>query len=439
MAIKTRFLIIGAGLTGLSTAYHLGRDYIIIEKEPVCGGLASSVIHNGFTFDKTGHLLHFKDPYAKALVNKLCGNARLRKHKRSSWVYSNNVYTKYPFQIHTHGLPAPVIADCLINMSEAYPKQVGKKSCTNFKEWIINNFGKGIAKHFMFPYNKKLWRVPLDTINHDWVNGLIPKTSMPYSIKGAVSDYKKDFGYNRVFYYPQKGGIQVLPDLLLKNSKGRVFFKSSLASLDLKNKKALLKDGRLIEYSKLISTMPLPGLINRIKNCPQDIKSRAKALRHISVYNLNIGIETGSRTRRHWIYFPEKRFIFYRVGFNSNFSEHCAPKGCMSIYTEISYIDSKRHALQKHERINRRVIEDLKKSGILSAADRIITEQAHDIKYGYPLYDNRRQAALSGIQDYLDIFDVYSIGRFGAWRYMSMEECILQGRDIGNKMRSVFL
>ena len=71
--IKT--LILGGGLTGLSTAYHLEQcgqtDYLVVEKNPFFGGLCASQIRQGFTFDYAGHLLHLHTPYATALVRRL--------------------------------------------------------------------------------------------------------------------------------------------------------------------------------------------------------------------------------------------------------------------------------------------------------------------------------------------------------------------------------
>ena len=53
-------LIVGAGLAGLSTAYHLsGLPYRLYEREQEVGGLCRSYKKDGFTFDYTGHLLHF--------------------------------------------------------------------------------------------------------------------------------------------------------------------------------------------------------------------------------------------------------------------------------------------------------------------------------------------------------------------------------------------
>ncbi len=79
-------VIIGAGLAGLSTAFHLkGLPYRVFEKEKEAGGLCRSYQKDGFTFDLTGHLLHFRQPEIKALVEDLLPG-RLEKHARRSFI-----------------------------------------------------------------------------------------------------------------------------------------------------------------------------------------------------------------------------------------------------------------------------------------------------------------------------------------------------------------
>src|SRR5262245_11930257 len=102
-------VIVGAGLAGLSTAYHLsGTPYRLYEREEQVGGLCRSYQKDGFTFDYTGHLLHFRQPEIKALVERLLAG-KLQKHSRKSFIYSHKTYTEYPFQVNTYGLPAEVV------------------------------------------------------------------------------------------------------------------------------------------------------------------------------------------------------------------------------------------------------------------------------------------------------------------------------------------
>ena len=63
-------VIVGGGLAGMSTAYHLGdRPHVVLEADDVPGGLCRTRVVDGFHFDYTGHLLHLRDPRAVRLVD----------------------------------------------------------------------------------------------------------------------------------------------------------------------------------------------------------------------------------------------------------------------------------------------------------------------------------------------------------------------------------
>jgi len=64
-------VIIGAGLTGLSCAHHLGGDYLLVEREMEPGGIVRTrVRQKAFMCDGTGHWLHLRNAGMKELVNK---------------------------------------------------------------------------------------------------------------------------------------------------------------------------------------------------------------------------------------------------------------------------------------------------------------------------------------------------------------------------------
>ena len=128
---------------------------------------------------------------------------------------------------------------------------------------------------------------------------------------------------------------------------------------------------------------------------------------------------------KHWIYFPQKNICFFRVGFFHNFSSHLVPAGTGSLYAEVSY--------SSHQKINKtnitfRIIEDLKKVGILRATEDIDCQDTNDIKYAYPIYDHHYKHARNGILAHFMKNNLMACGRFGSWRYLSMEEAILDGR-----------
>ena len=111
--METEVLIIGAGLAGLSAGYHLGNQHhIIAEAEDRVGGLCKSFHVDGFHFDCTGHLIHFRTPEGKKIISELV-SGKIQEHQRRSAIYLQGRYTDYPFQANTYGLPPEIIKDCV--------------------------------------------------------------------------------------------------------------------------------------------------------------------------------------------------------------------------------------------------------------------------------------------------------------------------------------
>ena len=102
-----------------------------------------------------------------------------------------------------------------------------------------------------------------------------------------------------------------------------------------------------------------------------------------------------------------------------------------SIYAEIAYSDGKK--IDKDEAFSK-TVNDLKKCSIISNDADVEICLPIDLKYGYALYDFNRNHAVQIIKNYLERFGIYTIGRYGSWKYMSMEDVILEGRNTAEKI-----
>jgi protoporphyrinogen oxidase len=428
-----RIIILGAGLTGLSAAWHLqrrGRDCLVFEKEPQIGGLCRSKRVNGFTFDYDGHLLHFKSHYAFRLIRKLLGN-NLLEHKRNAWVYSHSRYTLYPFQANLYGLPSKVIQECFLGFVQTLNNgKVRNKKNLNFLGWINQNFGTGIAQHFMVPYNTKFWTLPPQELTCAWLDGFIPVPSLTQVIRGTVEENKGELGYNARFWYPKKGGIQEVP-LALSAQIKNIYTNCEAIQIDIDKKIIKTISGGKERFDYLVSTVSLPELAYIIKGLPEYVTSLFKRLKWNSIFNLNLGIERKDNSNRHWIYFPQKQICFFRTGFFHNFSSDTVPAGKSSLYIEVSY--SKNKPIDRKNIISH-IQGDLEKVGILTKNDKISAKDINDIKYGYPIYDAHYNEARNGILRYLLGRDIISCGRYGSWRYLSMEGALLDGKNIATNI-----
>ena len=423
---QRKILILGAGLSGLSAAYFLRENKIkakIFEKEAKPGGLCRSVKKQGFIFDSSGHLLHFRNRNTLSLVKKVLGG-NLIKHKRSARVYTFNKFIPYPFQANFDYLPKKAARQCLAGFIES-KKQNSLKS-DNFLQWIHNKFGKGIADHFMIPYNAKLWKISLEKLEYKWAQRFVVTPTIRQVKKKLAKGESESLGYNAFFWYPEKGGIEELIKGFSLGADG-ICLGCPAQAVDLKKKTVTFKDGRKEKFDNLISTIPLPRLGKIITALPKDIELSFKKLRWISVYNVNLGVKAKVCPGRHWIYFPQKNIPFFRVGFFHNFSSQLTPAGFGSIYADISY--SKDSPVLKRE-IGVQIRKCLTSSGIIKDESEICCEKINDIKYGYPVYDQSYTLARKKILNFLSGNDIISCGRYGSWRYLSMEDVVLEAEEI---------
>ena len=421
-------VIIGAGLTGISTAYHLEQqqffDYKIFEKESETGGLCRSVQHEGFTFDFTGHLLHASDPYFYELIQKLVGLDQLNVIDRRSFIYSHETFTKYPFQINLFGLPPQVIVECITGFLNRTPNA----NPSTFREWVIAQFGDGLGKHFFFEYQEKIFAHPIDKITASWTGRFVPQTSIEQILHGSLSDQKSEsIGYNARFLYPKKGGIQSWVQKLADQIQNPIATNHCVQSIDIAQKVVTFTNGHIEPYETLISTMPLDRLLTlAIEPTSSSFSTALAHLQCNTVVNFNIGINRPDVSEKHWIYFPEKEYPFYRLGFWHNFSDEMAPKGCSSLYGEFAYKN------QSPEWITRTLdasVKAAKKLFKINDAD-IITQKTFTIPHAYVTYDQWRDQNLTSLLNRLKEHSIHSVGRYGAWKYSSMQEAVLDGKEV---------
>ncbi|MBC8072276.1 MAG: FAD-dependent oxidoreductase, partial [Deltaproteobacteria bacterium] len=209
-----RVVILGAGLTGLSTALHLPGAALVAERDERVGGKARSHRRDGFTFDVTGHWLHLARASSRAFVEGLFAPGDLVEIERRTGVYSHGVMLAYPFQANLFGLPLPIVHECLVGLFEAHRRTDPESASSSLQEFAERRFGAGIARHFFVPYNTKLWGVAPDRMSSSWVTRYIPVPEPSQIIAGAIGLTQEGLGYNARFLYPRVGGIDALPEAM---------------------------------------------------------------------------------------------------------------------------------------------------------------------------------------------------------------------------------
>ena len=419
--------ILGAGLAGLSAAYHLDGEHLILERDRDVGGLCKSVNIGGYVFDYAPHILFTRDDYVRTLYEGLL-KGNLFRHTREAYIYLGGAYVRYPFEANLNTLPEEIIQECIDGVMN--PKTTEP---TNFEEWIYTTFGDGIAKHYMVPYNRKIWKYDLSRMNIDWIRGRVPSPSVEEMKKGAAGTLSKDYGPNAEFMYPMRGGIGALADQMSKDlnvSTGSEVVEIRPSGAEVRVK--FRKEGKIREAAseKIISSIPLPDLVGILHDPPEEVVKAAGSLVYNSLVCVNIGVKRPGIIDKHWLYFPEEEFIFNRMSFPMNFSEHTTPEGRSSILVEVTH----REAGVDPRRIRDRVVEDLKKTGIITERDVIEVCDTSAFKYAYVIYDLDHRKNVGVIHDYLDGNGIIPVGRFGEWEYFNMDKAILSGRNAASSV-----
>jgi len=444
-------IILGAGPTGLSAAYHSDDDCLLLEKQNSIGGWCRSFVDNGFTFDYAGHIMFSNDPYVLELYEKLLGN-NIHWQNREAWVYSKNVFTRYPFQGALYGLPPDVLKECLTGAIEARfgPLKADSEKTSssqnlpssektkpgNFEEFIYQVWGAGVAKHFAIPYNKKLWAVPLDQIETSWLGNRVPMPDLEEMIEGALRPVAKPMGPNARFGYPLKGGFQALMNGFLPLIQHKLKLNTDVIAISPSRKTVTLNNGIQYQYEYLISTLPLPKLVKALGNeAPLELKAAAKALRHVSVKCVNIGVARENITDKHWIYYPEDT-VFHRIFCQGNASPHCNAPGGFALTCEITYSEYKPLQEDGEDLINR-CIKDCIAVGMLKESDVILTANIVDMPYAYVVYDHARTKNVEVIRKWLKKANILLSGRYSEWEYYNSDHAFIAGKKAAEKITNM--
>ena len=422
--LKTDTLIIGGGLAGLAAGGALeGRkDYLIAEKENRPGGLAATIKKGGYHFDFSGHLLHLRWPETRKLIlGALKGNAR--ELKRDARVYAHKSWTPYPFQANLSGMPDKVKSECVSGFLKAYAAggRTPGDGSEVFSRWTRRVFGEGISRHFMLPYNAKLWQYPLERLTTEWCAPFVPMPRPEDVLQGAYGGKAEGLGYNTVFHYPKRGGIGSLANAMARGLGG-LRLGLEVESLNLGKGVANVRHFGPVHFRRLVNTSPLNELIARAEDAPAAVRRAAAALRHNTVYVLNLGVK-GASCPMHWGYFPGAQFPFYRAGIATNFSAALAPRGCSSFYIELATPGSALDLASAEAA----AIKGLKACGLIGSASQVTEKLWLKIPCAYVVYNRERARALPVIFGWLKSRKARSIGRYGAWKYSFMEESVKEG------------
>lgn len=422
--MDSKWVVLGGGISGLTAAKFLqahDREYVLLEKSPCLGGLTRTTQVADFRFDYTGHFLHlsrYKSP-SQIPYSNLDDN-EWQTVERKSYFFVADRLIKAPIQYHLGELPKEICKECA-DSYEARPKGGGQNA--SFRDFIVSGFGQAVADRFLIPQNEKTMATSLGRLSINAVKRFFPPPDEKSIRAGLTGQEMRTAEYNKTFWYPRQGGIELLVRGLA-HGLTRVATNEEVVRIDMDQRSVLTKAGHRFTWGYMLPSIPLKALC--VMTNDKELLAAADQLTHSSSISFNFGVRgklPGELKDAHWIYVPDRSIPFYRLGCYSNISSSMCSHGSSAIYVEVAVSGDDIDRIDIAGELQSRVILALEQLGWVRRVD-IVCSVTHVIRCAYVHHTPEREQLVDHIRFRLNECGIYPIGRYGLWDYMGMEDSI---------------
>lgn len=428
--------ILGGGITGLAAGISSGRPIFEAAVQP--GGICSSYYMRPGTTERLAQAPLDEEAYRfelggghwifggdSTILHFLRTLTPLKSYQRRSAVYfaERNCYVPYPLQNHLRYLGSATVRQVLSELV-GHPGAI-----QTMAEWLTESFGPTLCTLFFNPFHERytagLHRkiAPQDAYKSP--------VNLPHVIQGAFED-APPVGYNVSFVYPAAGLnclIQRMADAC------EIYYDRQAVAIDLTKRVISFSNGSTVGYHTLLSTLPLNQMMRLA-----DLQTTAPADPYTSVLVLNIGARRGEQCPAdHWLYTPDAKAGFHRVGFYSNVDHAFLPATTrptnqnVSIYVERAYSGSNKPSAAEIQAYTVAVITELQTWGYITDVD-VVDPTWIEVAYTWTYPHSRwRQEALQQ----LEAHGVYQIGRYGRWVFQGIADSVRDGFYAGASFKRI--
>jgi protoporphyrinogen oxidase len=176
---------------------------------------------------------------------------------------------------------------------------------------------------------------------------------------------------------------------------------------------------RELHFTRLVSSVPFPRLLPMT-----GLDHDAEVFSWNKVLVFNLGFDRKGPDDVHWMYYPSRDLVFYRLGFYDNIFA----TDRMSLYVEIGLPADARVDVAG---LRSQVLYDLRKTGVVQD-HQLVAEHSVLMDPAYVHITQASNAEVGRLRARLSAHAVYSIGRYGGWTYCSIEDNIVEARSLVN-------
>ena len=426
--------VLGAGPAGLTAAYRLVQrnvPVIVFEAGEEVGGLARTVVRDGYRFDLGGHRFFTKSEEVSALWEELLG-PELLVRPRLSRIYWRGRFIEYPLR------PADVFAKVgpleLVRSlaSLARARLAGRGEEESYEEWVSARFGRRLFQLFFKTYTEKVWGVGTEELRAEWaaqrIADLSPWSALRAALPGGGETPKSLI---EQFRYPRLGPGQMWEEMARRIEAGGGEIRLGAAVEGLEHEAgrltAVRAGGERIEVEAAISSIPLRTAVGVADPAPpQQVTAAAAGLRYRDFLTVALPIDGEPPFPDNWIYVHDPRV---RVGRIQNFrawSPWMTPdprRSCLGL--EYFCFEGDQLWSSSDEEL---VELGRREVGALRLVDpgRVAGGHVVRVPKAYPVYDAEYAGRVDRIRGWLGgISNLQQIGRNGLHRYNNSDHSML--------------
>ena len=415
-------LIIGAGIAGLGASHALkqrGETSLVLEQDETYGGLCGNFEINGFRFDR---FVHFSfSPYedVNEIFNKST-NGDIIRHESNPFNIYKGKWIKHPAQNNLYPLEQWE-KDKIVEDFKKRPTST--EHIHNYEDWLRYQFGDYFTENFPMKYTRKYWMKEAKELRTEWTGGRFYQPSIDEVIEGCNTPNTPITYYAKEMRYPAKGGFKTFFKSLADEANIRV--NSKVKAIDIDAKIVMLENGDKIQYERLISSMPLPEVIDAIENAPITVKEAAGKLEATCGYHVSVALKGNHIPPYLWWYIYDEDILTARVHSPALKSSDNVPAGCTSLQMEV-YCKPDQYS---EKEIIDGTVGKLIALGIINEEDVIFTHLGYEkycnVIFTEPIYESRKI-----VREWLASKGIETIGRFGEWDYLWSDQALLSGLKI---------
>ncbi|MGJ8697113.1 MAG: protoporphyrinogen/coproporphyrinogen oxidase [Verrucomicrobiaceae bacterium] len=446
MSKPPHLTILGAGVCGLYaalTALRKGAKVTIIEKNTHPGGLAAGFKRGPNFFDQGVHMLHATDQEIYHDIARLMADERLPVTLDARIRWNGRSY-RYPLKglDILAGMNPTQLIRCSLGLLTAEIKNRlnhTQASAITAEDALIATYGSPLYEFFFKEFTHKYWSIHPAELSAEFVRRKMPRLNALDLVKKCLPRFKSKQSPDLVvesalaeetLHYSATGS-ETLPRVLAREVEslgGTIIYGATITQI---NGTEIHLTNQILPTDKILSTIPLPLLVDLHPTAPAPVKEAARNLHYKPIATYGLLVRKPKCLESLYTYYRDR--IFHRVGDPKNAGLNVRPDDHSVLIVEMTCNEDDSKWNDAPE-VRQQVIDDLAAEDICQPQE-IIEWHHFTNPHGYPIYRLNFDNHLETINQWLHSRKhLLSTGRQGSFSYPGMHNAMRMGEVSANEL-----